>query len=438
MATPPLGRREFLAASFAAPAAIAGVAALDPLERALQEAGATAPEVLARDELFWSRYQEAFAIDRSIRLLNHGGTCPCPSRVLAELQRLEHQINTAPHRQIYHVLAPQLETVREGLAADLGAHPDEIAIVRNSTEALEICQWGLELAAGDEVVTTTHDYPSMRNTWEQRKQRHGIVVSYATFKPPATLDEIFDAVTAKITARTKVLHISHLTNLTGQLFPVRRLADFAHARGIEVIVDGAHAYAHLPFQIGELGCDYYATSLHKWLYAPVGTGMLWVRKEKLRKLWPLFGAPEPHAADARKLEHAGTGPIGAKLAIGEALRFHRALGVPRKLARLLALRERWFAPLRGHKNVILYTPEAPELASGLATVGIRGVDPIALADHLWKTKRIVTAPILIEDVRGLRITPNICSTLDEVDELGRELLAVADHGLPPTAEPSTR
>ncbi|HKE01277.1 MAG TPA: aminotransferase class V-fold PLP-dependent enzyme [Planctomycetota bacterium] len=424
-------RRDFLAAAAAplvAPSLRGGGA--DLLASALAAAGGRSPASLAEDDGFWFAVQQAFSIDRSLLNFNHGGTCPSPTVVVEAQKRHLDFSNHAPTKQMWGVLGPQIETVRERLARDLAVSTEEIALVRNATEALEICQLGIELARGDEVVTTTHDYPSMVTTWRQREKREGIVLKQVSFAPPATHDQVFERVASAVGPKTKVIHVCHITNLTGQIFPVRRICSFARERGIQVVVDGAHAYGQFPFTLPDLDCDYYGTSLHKWILAPIGTGMLYVRKSKIASLWPLFGNAEPRSDDIKKFETYGTHPYAPKCATAEALAFHQGIGAERKTARLRFLRERWTSRVRGRDGVKLYTSDDPSTSAAIGTVGFRGVDPARVAEHLLSRHRIIVAPISNDEVRGIRITPNVCTTLEEVDLLADALVDVADKGLP--------
>jgi selenocysteine lyase/cysteine desulfurase len=424
-------RRDFLAAAAAPVAAVAfRDHALPGNLRARERVAAKPPGEVASDEDFWFAVQQGFSIDRSLLNFNNGGTCPSPSVVMEAQKRHLDFSNHAPTKQMWGVLGPQIETIRARLARDLGCLPEEVAITRNSTEALEVCQLGLELKAGDEVVMTTHDYPSMLATWRQRAAREGIVLKTVRFEPPATPDALLELLTKALTPKTRVLHVCHITNLTGQIFPVRRICELGRERGIEVIVDGAHAYGQFAFTLPDLGCDYYGVSLHKWILAPIGTGLLFVRKAKISSVWPLFGNAEPRSGDIRKFESYGTHPFAMKLAVAEALTFHQGIGIERKAARLRFLRERWTKALRGHKNVTLYTSDDPETSAAIGTVGFRGVDPIKLTEHLFSKHRIIVTPITVDDVSGIRITPNVYTSLEEVDMLSSALLQVADRGLP--------
>jgi selenocysteine lyase/cysteine desulfurase len=256
--------------------------------------------------------------------------------------------NEAPVYTMWDILEPHIEGVRRGLAADFGCDPEEMAITRNASEALEIAQLGMDLRRGDEVLTTDQDYPRMLTTWEQRVRREGITIKKISFPtPPPSMQDLVDRFAAAITPRTRVIHFCHITNLTGQIFPVQQICQLARSRGLEAIVDGAHAFAHFPFTHADLDCDYYGTSLHKWLLAPIGTGFLYVRREKIERLWPMMPAPESMQANIRKFEEIGTHPAANHNAIAEALAFHQGIGAERKAARLRYLRNRWMNALKG-------------------------------------------------------------------------------------------
>ena len=262
-------------------------------QKVVAAAGQRSAEELARDEDFWWNVRGAFTVDRTIVNLNNGGVSPSPRIVQdTEIRYLEME-NMNPSYYMWRVLDPGVETCRRRLATSFGCDPEEVAITRNASEALETVQFGMELQRGDEVVSTTHDYPRMIAAWKQRERRDGIVLKQISFPVPSPgLDRLATLIENAITPKTKVIHICHITNLTGQIFPVQKICRMARARGIEVIVDGAHAFAQFPFKLADLECDYYGTSLHKWLLAPIGTGMLYVRKEKIPKIWPLMAADQ--------------------------------------------------------------------------------------------------------------------------------------------------
>jgi isopenicillin-N epimerase len=418
-----LDRREFFS-TFGRPAGVAlAVAALDPVRAraAVRELAATpgTPEALAADESFWSVVQRAFNVDRSLINLNNGGVSPSPAAVQDAMRRYLELSNQAPAYTMWRLLEPGRESVREALARAFGCDPEEIAITRNASESLESCQLGLDLAAGDEVLTTTHDYPRMITTFKQMERRSKIVVKQ--FKIPAPLDDPADVVrgfAANITPRTRMILVSHMVFLTGQVLPVREVVRLGEAHGIPVIVDGAHSFAHLDFTLADLGCSYFGTSLHKWLHAPHGTGMLFVRKDKIPGVWPLMPAPPELDANIRKFEEIGTHPAANALAIADALLFHGGIGARRKEARLRYLRDRWVTRLQATGKVKLYTNLKQGWSGGIATFGIDGVDPAALEKFLWDKHRIFVVTIKHEEILGLRVSPSDYTTLDEIDRFG--------------------
>jgi len=397
--------------------------------RDLTEEGAS-PQQVAGDESFWFQAQQAFTIDRSLINLNNGGVSPSPAIVQAAMKRHLDYSNTAPTYAMWRVLEPQREGVRQQLARLFGCDAEEVALTRNASESLQICQFGFDLEPGDEVLTTNQDYPRMINTWKQREQREGVTLKEFPIPVPSeNPQEIVERFAAAITPRTRLILMCHVINLTGQILPVREVVAMARARGIPVIVDGAHAFAHFVFTRQDLDCDYYATSLHKWLFAPHGTGFLYVRKDKIQDLWPLMAAPEEMAGDIRKYEEIGTHPAANYLAIGEAVAFHEGLGPQRKEARLRYLRDYWAERLLEHDRVRLHTSLNPEFSCGIATVQIEGVDSGELNAYLWKRHRIITTAIKHPEFEGLRVSPSVYTTLEELDRFCDAMIEVIRDGL---------
>lgn len=376
-----------------------------------------APADVASDEAYWAEIQRAFDADRTMINLNNGGVCPTPSHVLEAMIRDLRFSNELPVYHMWQVLEPRIESVRRDLARDFGCDPEEMAITRNASEALEILIFGLDLKPGDEVLVSNQNYPRMLTSWRQRVRRDGIVLKEISLPvPPRTPDEVVERFRAAITPRTRVIEVTHITNLSGQILPVREIVAMAKPLGIEVFVDGAHAYAHFPFQGAELGCDYYGTSLHKWLLAPIGTGFLHVRREKIPGLWPLMAAPREMDSNIRKFEEIGTHPAANHNAIAAALAFHRVIGAERKIARLRYLRDRWAKRLLAESDrVRVLTPLDSPWAGAIGLFHVEGVDTPKLVSWLMATHRIVTTPIVHPEFHGLRITPNVYTTLDEID-----------------------
>jgi selenocysteine lyase/cysteine desulfurase len=317
------------------------------------------------------------------------------------------------------------------LAADFGCDAEEMAITRNASEALEIVQLGLPLERGDEVLTTTQDYPRMITTWQQRERRDGIVLKQIPFPvPPASADDLARRFEEAITPRTKVIHVCHITNLTGQIFPIKKICQMGRARGIEVIVDGAHAYAHFPFTRDDLDCDYYGTSLHKWLLAPHGTGFLYVRKAKIPGVWPMMAAPPEMNANIRKFEEIGTHPAANHNAIAEALTFHQGIGAERKAARLRFLRDRWMKRLGQVPGVKLLTPDDAKQSCGLASFTPGTLDVAKLTGYLWDKHRIIVTAIAHPEFNCIRITPNVYTLVQEIDRFAEVVEDAIRKGIP--------
>ena len=383
---------------------------------ASRAAGDTSPDRIAENEDYWREIQQAFTVDRSLINLNNGGVSPSPRVVQDAMRRYLEFSNNAPTITMWQILEPEIEGVRRRLAAAFGCDPEEMAITRNASEALEICIFGLDLKPGDEVLTTNQDYPRMLTSWRQRERRDGIKLRTFPFPvPPPSMDDLYERFERAITPRTKVILVCHITNLTGQIFPIKRICQLGRERGIEVIVDGAHAFAHFPFKHSDLDCDYYGTSLHKWLLAPHGTGFLYVRKSKIGKLWPLMAADKKQDEDIRKFEEIGTHPAANHNAISEALTFQEGIGMERKAARLRFLKDRWARRLEQVKGVRILTPFDPQQSCGLANFSVEGVDHGKLGGILWEKYRIICTPIGHEDVKGIRVTPNVYTTLSDID-----------------------
>jgi selenocysteine lyase/cysteine desulfurase len=329
-------------------------------------------------------------------------------------------------------LEPRIEVVRREMAREFGCDPEEMAITRNASEALLTLIHGIDLKPGDEVLLSNQNYGRMINGWKQRARRQGIIVKEISFPVPCTSPrEIVDAFAAAITPRTRVMEITHITNLTGQILPVKELVAMARAKGVETFVDGAHAFAQFPFTRDELGCDYYGTSLHKWLLAPIGTGFLYVRRDKIPTIWPLYAENEGQANDIRKYEEVGTHPAANHNAIAVSLAFHRALGAARKSARLVYLRDRWAKRLlaEGQGRVKVLTPLDSPWGGGLGFFNVDGLEPGKLGEWLMTKYRVVQTPIGHKEFQGIRVTPNVYTSVDEIDRFADYVLKAIRNGL---------
>ena len=412
-------RRAFL--SHAGAASAAAVAFRDRAIEVVQAAGAAAGSTgaveMAANEDYWREIQGAFTLDRTMINLNNGGVCPSPTHVLDAMIRDLRFSNELPVTHMWQVLEPRIESVRRDLAKDFGCDAEEIAITRNASEALETLIFGMDLKPGDEVLVTNQNYGRMLTGWDQRVRRDGIVLRQVSFKvPPPSADYLVEVFRKAITPRTRIIEITHITNLTGQVFPVKEIVHLAREHGIEVFVDGAHAYAHFPFSHADLDCDYYGTSLHKWLLAPIGTGFLYVRNAKIPRLWPLMAAPASMDGNIRKFEEIGTHPAANHNAIAVALAFHRAIGAERKIARLRYLRNRWARRLLAASDrVRVPTPLDGKDSGAIALLSVEGLDASKLYGWLLSKHHLVTTPINHAEFSGIRVTPNVYTTVDEID-----------------------
>jgi len=432
-------RRAFLrmAGAFMPAAYAAKAGGLDRVLAATQTVADRTPEEVAKDEFYWREIQLAFKLDRSLINLNNGFTAPCPRVVLESVWRYMDMINMLPiHYQ--GQIANNIQTIRRRMAMEFGCEPEELALTRGASESLQIVQNGIDLKAGDEVVTTEQDYPRMLTTWDQRMRREGIKVTRLQFPVPTTQDDLYRRFESAITPKTKVFHFCHTTNLTAQMFPVQRLSRLARSKGIVTIVDGAHALGQFPFKLRDLECDAYGVSLHKWLLAPIGNGCLYVRREMIPRFWPLQAAPEQQDNDIRKFEAIGTHPWAIRAALGEALAFHQAVGGERKAARLRYLTLRWANALKVHPRIkILSNLGEPPEAWAVAAVNIDGIDVRDLARFLMDKYRIIAVPLVggappnaVFDYQALRVSPNIYTTLEEIDTFVEAMEDALKNGVP--------
>ena len=404
---------------------------LEDLHAATKRVEHLSPAEAAMNEDFWFEIQRSFSITRGITNLNNGGVSPSPRIVTEALCRYIWQQEDVTAYTMWSILEPQSETVRTGLAEIYGCDREEIAITRNASESLEIILMGMNLKSGDEILTTTQDYPRMLTTLRQREQREGLILRMIKVPiAPDHLDDITAEFEKALSPKTRVILISHVINLTGQVMPVKSICALAKSKGIEVIVDGAHAFAHFDFKQSDLGCDYYGTSLHKWLFAPKGTGLLFVKRDKIEKIWPLMAADKSQKNDIRKFEEIGTHPAAPRLAIGEAILFHNGIGAKRKEERLRYLSRYWMTKLKDLPNVRFHTSWEPNQSCGIANVEIVGVDPGALGTYLMDKHKILTTAIIHDEFKGIRITPSVYTTLKELDRFSDVMESVAKKGLP--------
>lgn len=398
-----------------------GLTALKPLELSdallLQERKSKMdPVEAAADESFWRPIQQAYYQSPHFINLEGGYFSPMPLEVMEAQRRNIRMINDQPSFYMRRRQFEERLAIKKQLARMAGVSHEEIVITRNTTEALNIVILGKKWKSGDEIIVSSQDYGSMLEAFAMREKREGIKrVMVDLPLNPKSDQEIVSRFEAAITERTKAIHVTHMINLTGQILPVRAICEMAHARGIEVISDSAHAFAQLDFKIPDLGCDYMGASLHKWLCTPLGAGVLYVNRDKIDSVWPLFGDVGYEDNDIRKFEHMGTQPISTHLTIASAIQFHEAIGISYKEARLRYLREYWMTRVTENKKIVVNTPTSSERACAIANVGIKGLSPEELAAKLYQEYNIFTVAINHPQIKGVRVTPHLYTRIDHLD-----------------------
>lgn len=396
------------------------------LDKVLEDAKNISSDDLAGEEEFWYYIQQAFTVSPGIINLNNGGVSPAPKTVQEAMKRYYDYSNEAPSYYMWRILDQGREPLRKNIARLAGCDAEEIAINRNSSEGLETIIFGLQLKAGDEVVAAKQDYPNMVNAYKQREIRDKIKMVWVNLELPSEDEDYMVSQYVKaFTPKTKLVHITHIINWNGQILPVKKIANEAHKRGIEVIVDGAHSFAHFDFKIPDLDADYFASSLHKWLYAPIGSGMMYVKKDKIKNLYPLFASDDPLKADIRKFENLGTRPFFIEQAIGKAIEFHDMIGSERKEKRLHYLKNYWMEKVKDIPKVKLNTSLDPKWGCAIGNVGIEGKKPGELDSFLLDKYKVHTVGIEWENIKGVRVTPNVYTTIKNLDVLIEGITAFA-------------
>jgi len=375
-------------------------------------------EQLAADEDYWSVIQQAYTVNPSIINLNNGGVSPSPRIVQQAVERYNQMANEGPSYYMWRILDQGREPLRQKLADLAGCDAEEIAVNRNATEALNTVIFGLNLKSGDEVIGTKQDYPNMINAWNQRASREGIIYKQINFEYPIENDdEIVAAYEKAITPKTKVIYITHVVNWVGQILPVKKICRMAKKYDIETIVDGAHSFGLIDFKVPELECDYFGTSLHKFLSAPIGSGMLWIKKENIHKIWPLVCNDKPLGDDIRKFETLGTRSFPIEQGIGEAINFHQVIGSKRKEARIRYLKNYWANQVKDMPKVKIHTSLKDAYSCSICGVSVDGMTPGELDTTLFNEYKIHAVGIVWENISCVRITPHIYTRIQDLDKL---------------------
>ncbi|HEY2583962.1 MAG TPA: aminotransferase class V-fold PLP-dependent enzyme [Mucilaginibacter sp.] len=414
-----------LAGAFSANSLFNNVHAAD-WRKASQKVNHLTTEQVAGDEDYWSVIQRSYSVNPNIINLNNGGVSPSPIVVQQAVERYNQLANEGPSYFMWRILDQGREPLREKLAGLAGTSPEEIAVNRNATESLNTIIYGLDLKSGDEVIGTKQDYPHMIQAYRQRALRDGVVYKQLSFNFPIEDDaQIVKAFEEAITPKTKLLHVTHVINWLGQIMPVQKICDMAQAKGIEVIVDGAHSFGLMDFKIPDLHCDYFGTSLHKFLSAPIGSGMMWIRKDKIEKVLPLLCDDKPQGGDIRKFENLGTRSFPIEQGIGEAINFHEGIGSKRKEDRIRYLKNYWASKVQQIPKVKLHTSLDAKYSCAICGVSIDGMTPGELDTALFSKYKIHTVGIVWENISCVRVTPHVYTTLPDLDKLVRAIEEIA-------------
>jgi selenocysteine lyase/cysteine desulfurase len=384
------------------------------------------PLQAATDEDLWARMAQAYTVTPNILNLNNGGVSPQPKVVQDAVDRYYHLSNEAPTYYMWQILDKGREPLRRKLADLAGVSHEELAINRNTTEALGTFTWGIDMKRGDEIVMTKQDYPNMIHAWKQREMREGVKINWINLTLPVDNDEdVIKAYVDATTSKTKIWHITHLITWTGQILPAAKLCAEARKRGIISLVDAAHSFAHIDYKISDLNCDYFGTSLHKWLCAPFGTGLMYVRKPLIEKTWPIFPNDKPLSPDIRKFEALGTRSFAPEQAIGQAIDFHNAIGGKRKQERLHYLKRYWCDALTKNPRVKLHISLKPEYSCALGTFSIDGMDVGDISTRLFNEYGIHTVSIKWENINTVRVTPHVYTSTKDLDRFIDAVLKIA-------------
>lgn len=374
----------------------------------------------SNDDNFWETLRRGYKLKPDYINLENGYYCIMPQEILSRYEAHIREVNLQGAFYMRTMQADNKKLAIHRLAKLTGCSPDELAITRNTTESLDLIISGIDWKPGDEAVMAHQDYGAMLDMFKQVARRHGVVNKVISVPAnPQSDEEVVEAYAKAITPKTKLLMVCHMINITGHVLPVRKICDMAHSKGVEVMVDGAHALAHLKFSIPDLNCDYYGSSLHKWLSVPIGAGLLYVKQKHIGKIWPLFADEAKEQDDIMRLNHTGTHPVATDLTIADAIDLYYRIGAERKEERLRYLQQYWTKQVSSQNHLIINTPEQPHRTGAIANVGVKGMKPAALAEKLLKKYRIYTVAIDNADagVHGCRITPNVYTTTAELDEL---------------------
>ena len=405
--------------TFIKTAALSGIGAsigMDALAALFESKKNVSAEILAADDAFWKKIRSQYLLKTDYINFENGYYNIIPQPTLEKYIQHIRDINLHGAYYMRTVQAENKNRMAAKLAEVAGCGSDELVITRNATEALDIIIAGQDWKAGDEAVMAIQDYGSMLDMFQQVANRYGVVLKKVSVpNHPKSDEEIVSLYENALTPKTKLMMVSHMINITGHILPIKKICAMAHRKGVKVLVDGAHAFAHIQYKIKDLDCDYYGTSLHKWMSVPLGSGFLYVKKENVATVWPLIGDGNGDLSNILRLNHTGTHPPATDLAIEDAIDFYNTMGAEKKEARMRYLQQYWTSRVKDLPNIMINTPTENNRSCGIANVGIKGITPSALEKRLLKEHKIYTVAIDYANVQGCRITPNVFTSLEDLD-----------------------
>ena len=379
---------------------------------------ANVTRIAVDDEVFWSGIRAQYTVSPDFINLEHGYFSLQAQPVFEAFLRYQTLVNAHSTFFMRQQFLTRLEDVRHALAEFCCVQADELLITRNVIESMNILLQGYPLAGGDAVVCATHDYDRVLETLEMLHQRRGVVLQKIDVPlDPGSDAQVVDCYAQAITAQTKLMLVTHMVHRTGQILPVAKIAAMARSRGVEVVVDAAHSFAHLAFDFPSLNSDFIAVNLHKWLGAPLGVGLLYIRKARIVDIAPLFGSARTATDSIAKLGQMGTVPPAPILAVLDAIAFHNAMGASNKEARLRYLSQYWLAQVQDLSRLKLLTPRAPERFCAIVAFRIEGLTATAVAAWLLAQQRVFTVVVDIQTTQGVRVTPHMMTNTQELDAL---------------------
>ena len=382
------------------------------------------------DKKLWKEIRSHYKLKPDYINLESGYYNIIPKPVLENFIKHVKMVNYEGSYYMRNNLIYNKDRITERLGSIFGSNKDELCITRNTTESLDLIIGGFPWKKNDEAIFAEQDYGAMKSMFEQISSRYGVnnkIISIPNH--PKSDEEIIKIYESEITSKTKLIMVCHMINITGQILPIKKICEMAHSYGVDVMVDGAHCIGHFNFKISDFNCDYYGSSLHKWLATPLGAGLLHVKKNKISKIWPLLGDSNKNPNDIKRLNHIGTHPVHTDLAINNSIDYLEWIGVERKEKRLRFIKNYWVNRLKGIKNIVINTPFEEHRSCGIGNIGVNNLTPEKLAKILMEKYKIFTVAIDYANVKGCRISPNVFTNIAELDRFIDSMVSISKGNL---------